>query len=132
MTKKKNQPKIKIKEKAETNPKAKKSESELDLSGLKRFEKLKDQEFKLTKIASKRPNYMVGVGTSEIGDFSFHIYEATEDRPEQIGVFITGRGFSYLRTSPIVAITDQDESSTTFETEGGIYKLEKYVPPKRN
>jgi len=107
------------------------SSPELDLSALKRFENL-EQEFKLSKIGSKRPNSLVGVGMYEVGDFSLMTYEATDTRPEQIGVFITGRGFSFLRTSPIVAIVDQDEDSTTFETEGGIYKIEKYCSPKRN
>lgn len=98
----------------------------MDLSQLKRFENLENQEFKLTKIASKRPNSFVGVGQYEVGDFSLHVYEATDTLPEQIGAYITGRGFSFMRTSPIVAITDSDENSTTFETEGGVYKLEKY------
>lgn len=75
---------------------------------------------------------MVGVGMYEIGDFDLHTYPANETLPEQIGVIIAGRGFNFLRTSPIVAIVDQDEDSTTFETEGGIYKLEKYCAPKRN
>lgn len=96
----------------------------LDISALKRFTKLENQEFKLTKIGSKRDSY-VGVGQFEVGDFSLHEYPATETLPEQIGAFITGRGFGYLRTSPIVAVTAFDQNSTTFETEGGIYKLEK-------
>lgn len=120
-----------MKEQTETKTETKTEKSGLDLSALKRFENLGDQEVKLTKIGSKRAS-QVGVGSYEIGDFSFHTYPATEKLPEQIGVFITGRGFSYLRTSPIVAVTDQDDNSTTFETEGGIYKLEKYFPPKRN
>lgn len=114
---------MKVKEKTET--KVESSSSGLDLSALKRFENLEDQEFRLKKIGSKRAS-MVGVGQSETGDFSLHTYPANETMPEQIGAFITGRGFSYLRTSPIVAITDQDERSTTFETEGGIYKLEMF------
>lgn len=100
----------------------------LDLSALKRFENLEDQEFKLTKIGSKRPGSFVGRGQYEVGDFHIHVYEATDKLPEQYGAFITGRGFNYLRTSPIVKIVDQTDDSTTFETEGGIYKLEKYVP----
>jgi hypothetical protein len=125
VAKKKNQPKTEKTETVTNSP-------ELDLSGLKRFENLEDQEFKLSKIGSKRPNSLVGVGMYEVGDFSLMTYEATDTRPEQIGVFITGRGFNFLRTSPIVAIVDQDEDSTTFETEGGIYKIEKYASPKRN
>lgn len=100
-------------------------EQKLDLSPLKRFENLENQEFKLTKIGSKRRS-MVGVGQSEVGDFHVMTYESDGVLPEQYGAFITGRGFSYLRTSPIVKITDITENSTTFETEGGIYKLEKY------
>lgn len=106
--------------------KAKIEKNELDLSALKRFENLDPQEFRLTKTGSKRPSSAVGVGRGETGEFSLHIYEATETQPEQIGAFITGRGFSFLRTSPIVVITAQDERSTTFETEGGIYKLEMF------
>lgn len=123
MTKKKNQPKLKVKENTKNEPKN--SEPTLDLSALKRFENLEDQEFRLTKIGSKRAS-RVGVGQSETGDFGLHTYEATDIMPEQIGALIMGRGFNYLRTSPIVAITDQDERSTTFETEGGIYKLEMF------
>lgn len=123
MTKKKNQPKLKVKENTKNEPK--KSESILDLSALKRFEDIENQEFRLKKIGSKRAS-KVGVGQSETGDFSIITYEATDTLPESKGAFITGRGFSFLRTSPIVAITDQDERSTTFETEGGIYKLEMF------
>jgi hypothetical protein len=119
-----------VKEKTTKTEEKGASAPKLDLSALKRFENLEDQEFKLAKIGSKRAS-QVGVGQYEVGDFSLHVYEATETLPEQIGAFITGRGFSYLRTSPIVAVTAQDENSTTFETEGGIYKLEKYVPYKR-
>jgi len=127
VTKKKNQLKLKVRESTKSEPS--KVESELDLSALKRFENLENQEFKMTKIGSKRSS-QVGVGQSETGDFSFHVYEATETMPEQLGAFITGRGFSFLRTSPIVAVTAQDENSTTFETEGGIYKLVKWPTPR--
>lgn len=107
-----------------------KKTEELDLSALERFTKLDDQEFIMKKIGSKRAS-MVGVGQYEVGDFSLMEYPATDKLPESVGAFITGRGFNYLRTSPIVKIVDQDENSTTFETEGGVYKLEKYVPGKQ-
>lgn len=97
-----------------------------DMEPLKRFLK-SDGEFKLTKVGSKRES-RVGIGQYEVGDFSFFKHEATDTEPEGFGAFITGRGFNFLRTSPIVKIVDFDENSTTFETEGGIYKLEKYVP----
>ncbi len=106
----------------------KKEESTLDLSALKRFENINvdDQQFKMTKIGSKRASY-VGVGQYEVGSFEIYVYPATDTLPESYGGFINGHGIrDYLRTSPIVKITAQDENSTTFETEGGIYKLEKY------
>ncbi|NJO48204.1 MAG: hypothetical protein HC840_00650 [Leptolyngbyaceae cyanobacterium RM2_2_4] len=107
-----------------------KKKETLDLSKLERFTKLDDQEFIMKKIGSKRDS-MVGVGQYEVGDFSLMEYPATENQPEAVGAFITGRGFNYLRTSPIVKIVAYDANSTTFETEGGIYKLEKYVPGKQ-
>jgi len=100
---------------------------ELDLSLLERFTKSKD-EFKKTKISSKREGSMIGVGQYENGTFS--LMELTlKGAPGAVGGFIAGRGFSYLRTSPIVKIIDSDENSTTFETEGGVYKVERYNGP---
>ena len=114
--------------KAKTKTKTKKvKKMKLDLAPLERFTKLEDQEFKMTKIASKRDGSMVGVGQYEVGDFSL-MELSLKGAPGAVGGFITGRGFNYLRTSPIVKIVDFDDRSTTFETEGGVYKLEKYVP----
>lgn len=102
----------------------------VDLTPFERFTKMENQEFKLTKIGSKRSS-RVGIGQSKTGDLSMYVYEATDTLPEQIGLLITGYGFDYLRTSPIVKVVDQSEDSLTFETEGGIYKLEKYVSPSQ-
>lgn len=97
---------------------------DVDLKPLKRFLKSKD-EFKLTKIGSKRES-RVGVGQYENGDFSLVKIPESDQGPEGQAACITGRGFHYLRTSPILKIIDHDKDSTTFETEGGIYKLERY------
>lgn len=99
---------------------------EVDLTLIKRFEK-SDDSFKLTKIGSKRAS-QVGVGQYETGDFSLVTIPESSQGPEGMAAVITGYGFNggYLRTSPIVKIVDSDENSTTFETEGGVYKLEKY------
>ena len=35
------------------------------------------------------------------------------------------RDTAYIRTSPIVKVVDKTENTVTFETEGGVYKLEK-------
>lgn len=97
----------------------------MDLSQLKRFEGLENQRFQLMKIGSKRRS-RVGVGQYERGEFSLHVFAATDDLPEQYGVKVEGNGlYGYIRTSPVVKIVDADENSTTFETEGGVYKLEK-------
>lgn len=95
-----------------------------ELGALSRFAG-SDSDFKLTKLSSKRASH-VDVGQSYTGEFRFKEYPATDTLPAGIGATV-GRGFtSYLRTSPIVKIVDQNENSTTFETEGGTYRLEKY------
>ena len=119
------------KKKTTKKPAAKKRtrKAKLDLSLLERFTKLEDQEFKMTKIASKREGSMVGVGQYETGDFSL-MELSLKGAPGAVGGFITGRGFSYLRTSPIVKITESDDISTTFETEGGVYKVQMWPKPR--
>lgn len=97
---------------------------DVDLTAIKRFETL-ECDFKLTKIGSKRENSRVGVGQFETGNFELITIPESKHGPEGTALCIYGFGFDYLRTSPIVKIVDQDEKSTTFETEGGIYKLEK-------
>ena len=96
----------------------------MNIEALTRFAD-SDNDFRLTKIDSKRENWNVPVGRVTSGGFNIHTWEASDDKPEQKAVEIIGRGFSYLRTSPIVRLVDQDEKSTIFETEGGFYKLEK-------
>lgn len=97
---------------------------EIDLKSLERFVD-DDGEFKLTKIGSKRSS-RVGVGQYQNGDFSLVTIPESDEGPEGKAACV-GRGLStYLRTSPIIKIIDQDSNSTTFETEGGIYKLERY------
>ena len=99
----------------------------MNLDALKRFEESEDY-FKLTKVDSKRPS-LVGVGQFETGVFRLVKMPADSYGPEWVSVCIMGgSGINprFLRTSPIVKIVDHDENSTTFETEGGVYRLEKY------
>lgn len=96
----------------------------LDLSSLERFTK-SDATFRLTKLSSKRDGSRVSVRQFEEGEFGIHEYVQTDKLPQAFGAVIVGNGFRYLRTSPIVKIVDQNEISTTFETEGGVYLLEK-------
>jgi hypothetical protein len=98
-----------------------KNKIEIDLSSLERFE---DQWMLLKKIDSKRPS-RVDVGQFTTGDFSLVTIPESSEGPEGKGACVSKGMTSYLRTSPIIKIVDQDEKSTTFETEGGFYKLEK-------
>jgi hypothetical protein len=101
-------------------------ENTVDLKALERFVKSKER-FILQKIGSKRKNSAVGVGQYEVGDFSILEYPVNEEFPvPQFGAYIAGNGFHHLRTSPIVKIVSFDDTSTTFETEGGVYKLSIY------
>jgi hypothetical protein len=96
----------------------------MKLEALTRFKDSTD-DFKLTKLSSKRPNSMVDVGQFVTGEFSLVEFPATDTLPEETGVHV-GRGFSRgIRTSPVVGIVDQSENATTFETQGGVYRLEK-------
>ena len=100
---------------------------ELDLTPLKRFSK-SENTFRLTKIGSKRANSMVDVSQFEEGEFILIEFAITEKHPNpQAGAMIVSKGFhgGFIRTSPIVKITEFTDISTTFETEGGVYKLEK-------
>lgn len=100
-------------------------ENKLDLSQLERFENLDDQEFKLIKIGSKNPNSFVDVGMFEEGAFSLYEYESTNSGKRYVGAFVRGRGYDYLRTSPIVKVLKYGDDYTEFETAGGFYRLEK-------
>lgn len=91
----------------------------MDFQPLERFKDLPN-DFKLTKMSSKRPNSYIGVGEARVGHFVMFTYPATDNFTEAIGVFVGS-----LRTSPIVKIVDFGETHTIFETEGGVYKLEK-------
>jgi hypothetical protein len=91
----------------------------MELQALERFNNLPN-DFRITKMASKRPNSYVGVGESRTGGFALIKWSATDKLPEQTGVMVDS-----LRTSPIVKIVDFGETHTIFETEGGVYKLEK-------
>ena len=91
----------------------------MNFQPLERFNDLPN-DFKLTKLSSKRPNSYVAEGETRTGIFRLFTYPETQTQPEAKGLFVGS-----LRTSPIVKIVDFGETHTIFETEGGIYKLEK-------
>jgi hypothetical protein len=82
-----------------------------------------DATYKLTKTMSKYEGGFVGPGDTITGDLQI-VNVASLGLP---GVKISGhRGFTdYIRTSPIVKVLDATETQITFETEGGVYMLEK-------
>lgn len=91
---------------------------------LSKFNKFMGKECKLTKIGSKRENYFVDVGHSQHGEMDLYEYLQTDTSPAATGVILRARGFNFLRTSPIVKVTDETSDSLIFETEGGVYKLD--------
>ena len=90
----------------------------------KEFKDLPEGNYKLTKTENTRPNGMVYAGDSVIG-------------PAEVvnviglpGIKVYNhlgptRDLTYLRTSPIVEVLDSTDTTITFRTEGGVYKLER-------
>ena len=89
----------------------------MNLEALTRFE---NKRTVLTKLESTRTNLHVPTGRTKVGEFS--LYPLADN---SICVLV-GSTFSgeYLRTSPVVKIIDMTETSTVFQTEGGVYKVE--------
>lgn len=88
----------------------------MDLTALERFETSKSA-FKLTKIKSKRAS-AVEIGQTAIGYFSLI-------RAIDCSMVCVFSHDSWIRTSFVAKIISSDETSTTFETQGGVYKLEE-------
>lgn len=89
--------------------------------------------FKITKIKNTRPGSMVEVGNSVEGRFKLVEVQGdpavyVDNSAEEKDNFYSP---SYIRTSPIVAILDSSEETVTFQTEGGVYQLEKLKESKK-
>lgn len=77
--------------------------------------------YRLTKIEDHREFSMVFRGDSVTGSLSI-VNVKSLNLP---GVRVQGdRMWNYIRTSPIVKVLDSDEKSITFQTEGGVYRLD--------
>lgn len=85
---------------------------------------LKEDVFKLTKTEDFRNGFVLSGDTvtgplsivnvlSKPGVKVFNEYDRSDLAP------------TYIRTSPIVEVLDVTDTTVTFKTEGGIYKLEK-------
>lgn len=97
------------------------------------FESLsKKDNYILTKTRSKRAS-MVGVGECVRGKF------VILEREMFIMVLVDNSAGerkriddpTYIRTSPVVGIVNQTDTSISFETEGGFYELEKLKEVKQ-
>lgn len=92
---------------------------------LRKFYRFKNQDCKLTKTGSKRAGSMIGVSQFEEGPMTLMEFPLREtETVSQVAVMVAGNGFGFIRTSPIVAIVEETETSISFETEGGYYLLE--------
>lgn len=82
-----------------------------------------DATYTLTKIGSKRPNIFVSEGDHIVGSLEV-VQVPTTDKA---GIKVQGHvPWAYMRTSPVLSVVDATENSLTFETEGGVYRLEKF------
>jgi hypothetical protein len=95
-------------------------ENTTNLDALKRFTML-DESFTLTKIESHKTNSLVSLGRSITGIFDLKSFE---NETKHIA-FVSSMGFDYIKTSQIIKVLNFDENSTTFQTLGGVYLLEK-------
>lgn len=77
-----------------------------------------DSEYRLTKMESNGRPSGVYVGEGVRGELKI---VGVQGQP---AVLVMRSWSSYIRTSPIVRVLDSDSTSVTFQTEGGIYKLE--------
>lgn len=86
-----------------------------NMTKLTRFLEHTKAKFKLTKLQAKRPLTLPS-GSSAVG------YLSIMNRDGRPFVLVSTES-DYIRTSPIVRIVSFSKTSTTFETQGGIYRL---------
>lgn len=87
------------------------------------FKNLPDVDYRLTKTESSRAGF-VFQGDSIVGPASI----VNVIGKPGVKVFQRGCGsfdLTYIRTSPIVEVIDTTDTTITFRTEGGVYKLER-------
>ncbi len=81
-----------------------------------------DPDYRLTKTESFRDGY-VWAGDTIVGPLS--IVNVLGKPGVKVLNSRSVRDLTYLRTSPIVKVLDVTEGTITFQTEGGVYKLER-------
>jgi hypothetical protein len=87
------------------------------------FKNLPDVDYRLTKTESSRPG-SVFQGDNVVGPANI----VNVIGKPGVKVFQRGGGgfdLTYIRTSPIVEVLDTTDTTITFRTEGGVYKLER-------
>ena len=85
----------------------------------KRLERSKSI-FSLVKIESNGRISFISKGRGVVG--SLHIVHFEDN---MYGIKVQGRGFDYIRTSPVVEVVKKTKNTVVFKTMGGTYKLEK-------
>jgi hypothetical protein len=81
-----------------------------------------DVDYRLTKTESFRDGY-VYEGDTVVGPLS--IVNVLGKPGVKVLSNNPTRDITYLRTSPIVEVVDVTDTTITFKTEGGVYKLER-------
>jgi len=77
-----------------------------------------EAEYRLEKIKAKNQSSMVRPGQAITGTLE------VVDVAGEPGIRVS-HVWNYIRTSPIVKILDETSTTLTFETEGGVYTLER-------
>lgn len=80
-----------------------------------------DAEYRLTKVEAFHDKTMVYTGDTVVGSLDFVQVPTTE----KVGVRVFRSFSQYIRTSPVVKVLDATEGTVTFQTEGGVYKIER-------
>lgn len=86
------------------------------------FLNLEDVDYRLTKTENFRPG-IVYSGDSVVGPLS--IVNVLGKPGIKVLSSSVSRDITYLRTSPVVKVLDVTKDTITFQTEGGVYKLER-------
>lgn len=85
---------------------------------IKRFVTDEHDDFRLTKTENFREGFVYS------GD-TVRGYLEIVDVQGRAAVRVTRSFKDYIRTSPIVKVVDSTDTTVTFQTEGGVYKLER-------
>ena len=101
------------------------------------FNKFVDKKCRLKKVENFNRDTMVFTGDKIVGKLS--MVDLFSKKDEMVGIMVDSGsrsdrsdwGMGYIRTSPVVKIIYSNEILVLFETQGGVYLLQKILPKKR-